>query len=173
MTIKIADFGLSKIYGKGEALVTACGTPDYVAPEILLCKPYNNSVDIWSVGIITYILLCGFTPFFAETHKELFDMILHSPFEFPSPEWDDISEEAKDFVSHLLEKDPEKRYTAEQALQHPWLTGKAKSNDFKRMNSFKTLLTEYNTKRRLNSQGESKSDDTILSEGLKKKNTSE
>lgn len=126
MTIKIADFGLSKIFDAGEQLKTACGTPDYVgtctstpflcvlynvssfhscfflckAPEILMCKPYSNSVDIWSVGIITYILLCGFTPFFADTHKELFDKIMRAPFEFPDPEWTDISPEGNKKTHH-------------------------------------------------------------------------
>lgn len=167
MTIKIADFGLSKIF-EGQELTTACGTPDYVAPEILLCKPYNHSVDVWAVGIISYILLCGFTPFFAETHKELFEKILHSGFDFPAPEWTDISDEAKDFIGLLLIKDPEKRFTTEKALAHPWLSGKASNKKLSRMDSFKTLLQDYNSRRRTKKDEASSSEEILFSEGLSK-----
>jgi len=119
--IKIADFGLSKIFEQGEELRTACGTPDYVAPEVLECKPYDMAVDMWSLGVITYILLCGYTPFFAETHQELFQRITNIEFEFPSPEWDDISAAAKDFIKKLLVKDPAQRMTAAACMSHPWL----------------------------------------------------
>jgi calcium/calmodulin-dependent protein kinase I len=123
--IRIADFGLSKAYG-GEDMVTICGTPDYVAPEVLDCKPYTEAVDMWSVGVITYTLLCGFTPFYGSSHRELFQKILALDYEFSMPDWGAISSDAKDFIARLLvlEKD---RPTAAQALMHPWLTQNLKS----------------------------------------------
>lgn len=120
--VRIADFGLSKIFESGEELKTACGTPDYVAPEVLECKPYDMAVDIWSVGVITYILLCGYTPFYANTHQELFQKITSLEYDFPAPEWDYISANAKDFIQKVLVKDPNKRLSAEQCTKHPWLT---------------------------------------------------
>ncbi|XP_038638191.1 calcium/calmodulin-dependent protein kinase type 1-like isoform X3 [Scyliorhinus canicula] len=118
--IMISDFGLSKIEETGRFLSTACGTPGYVAPEILEQKPYGKSVDCWSIGIISYILLCGYPPFYHENDSELFKQILKAEFEFDAPYWDDISESAKDFIRHLLVREPDKRYTCEEALKHPW-----------------------------------------------------
>merc|ERR1712000_656975 len=100
--VKIADFGLSKIMGDNTMMQTACGTPIYVAPEVLSGEAYEKEVDMWSIGVITYILLCGFPPFF-----------------------DDVSDQAKDFIDNLLLVDPALRLTAEQALEHPWLQGAA------------------------------------------------
>ncbi|KAJ6651715.1 hypothetical protein lerEdw1_020687 [Lerista edwardsae] len=120
--IMITDFGLSKIEADG-IMSTACGTPGYVAPEILEQKPYGKAVDSWALGVISYILLCGYPPFYDENDSELFNQILKAEYEFDSPYWDDISESAKDFIRHLLERDPEKRFTCEHALQHPWICG--------------------------------------------------
>ncbi|XP_029457004.1 calcium/calmodulin-dependent protein kinase type 1 isoform X4 [Rhinatrema bivittatum] len=122
-TIMISDFGLSKIEGSGSVMSTACGTPGYVAPEVLAQKPYSKAVDCWSIGVIAYILLCGYPPFYEENDAKLFEQILKAEYEFDSPYWDDISESAKDFIQHLMEKDPSKRYTCDQALQHPWIAG--------------------------------------------------
>ncbi|XP_078061915.1 calcium/calmodulin-dependent protein kinase type 1-like isoform X1 [Mustelus asterias] len=121
--IMISDFGLSKIEETGRFLSTACGTPGYVAPEVLEQKPYGKSVDCWSIGIISYILLCGYPPFYHENDSELFKQILKAEFEFDPPYWDDISESAKDFIRHLLVREPEKRHTCEEALKHPWIVG--------------------------------------------------
>ncbi|XP_063782953.1 calcium/calmodulin-dependent protein kinase type 1D isoform X3 [Pseudophryne corroboree] len=121
--IMISDFGLSKMEGKGDVMSTACGTPGYVAPEVLAQKPYSKAVDCWSIGVIAYILLCGYPPFYDENDSKLFEQILKADYEFDSPYWDDISDSAKDFISHLMEKDPSKRYTCEQALRHPWIAG--------------------------------------------------
>ncbi|XP_043933069.1 calcium/calmodulin-dependent protein kinase type 1G [Protopterus annectens] len=120
--IMITDFGLSKMEDNG-IMSTACGTPGYVAPEVLAQKPYSKAVDCWSIGVITYILLCGYPPFYEDTESQLFARITEGKYEFDSPFWDDISESAKDFIRCLLEKDPDKRYTCEQALQHPWIAG--------------------------------------------------
>ncbi|XP_068763181.1 calcium/calmodulin-dependent protein kinase type 1 isoform X1 [Struthio camelus] len=121
--IMISDFGLSKIEGCGSVMSTACGTPGYVAPEVLAQKPYSKAVDCWSIGVIAYILLCGYPPFYDENDAKLFEQILRAEYEFDSPYWDDISDSAKDFIKHLMEKDPSKRFTCEQALQHPWIAG--------------------------------------------------
>ncbi|XP_069621313.1 calcium/calmodulin-dependent protein kinase type 1D [Ranitomeya imitator] len=121
--IMISDFGLSKMEGKGDVMSTACGTPGYVAPEVLAQKPYSKAVDCWSIGVIAYILLCGYPPFYDENDSKLFEQILKADYEFDSPYWDDISDSAKDFIGHLMEKDPSKRYTCEQALRHPWIAG--------------------------------------------------
>ncbi|XP_042321347.1 calcium/calmodulin-dependent protein kinase type 1G isoform X2 [Sceloporus undulatus] len=120
--IMITDFGLSKMEQNG-IMSTACGTPGYVAPEVLEQKPYSKAVDCWSIGVITYILLCGYPPFYEETESKLFEKIKEGYYEFESPFWDDISESAKDFICHLLEKDPNERFTCEKALRHPWIDG--------------------------------------------------
>ncbi|XP_007665603.1 calcium/calmodulin-dependent protein kinase type 1 isoform X2 [Ornithorhynchus anatinus] len=121
--IMISDFGLSKMESSGSVLSTACGTPGYVAPEVLAQKPYSKAVDCWSIGVIAYILLCGYPPFYDENDAKLFEQILKAEYEFDSPYWDAISDSAKDFIQHLMEKDPGKRFTCEQALQHPWIAG--------------------------------------------------
>jgi len=118
--IKIADFGLSKDLETGN-LQTSCGTPSYVAPEVLMGGQYDSEVDIWSIGVITYVLLCGFTPFYGDNQRQLFERILHAQFDFPSPEWDDISPSAKDFVKKMLVVNPAQRLTASQALAHQWI----------------------------------------------------
>jgi len=119
-SIKIADFGLSKDIETGN-LQTSCGTPSYVAPEVLMGGQYDSEVDIWSIGVITYVLLCGFTPFYGDNQRQLFERILHAQFDFPSPEWDDITPAAKDFVKKMLVVNPAQRLTASQALAHQWI----------------------------------------------------
>lgn len=122
MTIKIADFGLSKAFSGGDTLKTACGTPDYAAPEVLSMEgSYTMAVDMWSAGVVTYVLLCGYPPFYAKEQRELFQQILKADYDFPEEDWEDISENAKDFIRSLLKVDAGERMTAEQALQHPWL----------------------------------------------------
>ncbi|XP_073687669.1 calcium/calmodulin-dependent protein kinase 1Db [Garra rufa] len=93
------------------------------APEVLAQKPYSKAVDCWSIGVIAYILLCGYPPFYDENDSKLFEQILKAEYEFDSPYWDDISDSAKDFINNLMQKDPEKRFTCEEALRHPWIAG--------------------------------------------------
>jgi len=121
--IMISDFGLSKMEESG-VMATACGTPGYVAPEVLAQKPYGKAVDVWSIGVISYILLCGYPPFYDENDANLFAQILKGEFEFDSPYWDDISEEAKDFIRSLMCVNVEHRLTCHTALEHCWITGK-------------------------------------------------
>jgi len=125
--VKLADFGLSKVLGTEVMMQTACGTPGYVAPEILQTSEtgYGKEVDMWSVGVITYILLCGFPPFYNDNVAQLFESIINADFDYPSEYWDHISDDAIDFIDSLLITDPEKRMSATQALQHSWLQGNA------------------------------------------------
>jgi len=138
--VKLSDFGLSKLFGEEQVMKTACGTPYYVAPEVLGAAGYDKEVDLWSIGVITYLLLCGYPPFYGESLPEVFEQILKGHFEFNAPYWDNISAEAKDFIKKLLMVDPDKRLTAENALQHPWIRngGSQRALDI-RKNLSKTL----------------------------------
>jgi len=126
--IKIVDFGFSKRFGE-EKLVTSVGTPGYVAPEVLTSESYDMSVDMWSIGVIIYILLCGFPPFFGETPPQLFKKIIDCQYDFDDQAWDEVSDQAKDLISHLLVKDPKKRFTATQCLEHEWVTSMDELNN--------------------------------------------
>ena len=119
--IKVADFGLSKIVGEDVTLKTACGSPYYVAPEVLNDSTYTFSADVWSCGVILYTLLCGFPPFYSENYTELFELIKRGVYDFPSPYWDNISPGAKELVSKLLVVDPEERISLQDVITHPWL----------------------------------------------------
>ncbi|CAH8484912.1 unnamed protein product [Schistosoma turkestanicum] len=123
--IMVSDFGLSKIENNESIMATACGTPGYVAPEVLSVNEgssgYGKEVDCWAIGVIAYILLCGYPPFYDENDHELFRQIRMAEYEFDSPYWDNISDSAKDFITNLLQKDPKKRYSCAQALEHPWI----------------------------------------------------
>ena len=123
--MKLADFGLAMEVR--EPIYTVCGTPTYVAPEILKESGYGLSVDMWAAGVITYIMLCGFPPFRSAKRRqsELFDLIETGKFEFLSPYWDEVSEEAKDLVSKLLVVKVSERYRAENVLKHIWTTTNA------------------------------------------------
>ncbi|ETV67170.1 CAMK/CAMK1 protein kinase [Aphanomyces astaci] len=117
-SVKIGDFGYAVVAAES-TLTTACGTPSYVAPEILLHEPYGKPVDVWSVGVITYILLVGYMPFHGNTQVELFSRIKHAEYDCP----DDLSPDAQDFLSKMLVVAPVERYTVDQLLCHVWITG--------------------------------------------------
>jgi len=106
-------------------MTTPCGTPGYVAPEVLKNEPYGFEVDMWSLGVILYILLCGFPPFYNENTSLLYKQIKKGEYDFPDPYWTDISDAAKNLVQCLLTLDPKKRYSAKQVLSHPWIAGSA------------------------------------------------
>ncbi|KAG7232564.1 hypothetical protein INR49_008377 [Caranx melampygus] len=124
-SLKLGDFGLATVV-EGP-LYTVCGTPTYVAPEIIAETGYGLKVDIWAAGVITYILLCGFPPFRSENNvqEELFDQILRGKLEFPSPDWDTISLPAKMLISQMLQVNVDARFTADEVLSHPWVTDEA------------------------------------------------
>jgi len=148
--VKIADFGLSKIQKDEDMLSTSCGTPGYVAPEVLLCESYNLSVDMWGIGIITYILLAGYPPFYDETNPQddtvLFEKVINVDYDLDDECWDDVSDLAKDFIQHLLVKDPKDRLTALEAMEHPWFKSKPKEKDLR----ISRRMSEYNMKRKEN-----------------------
>jgi len=151
LEVAIADFGLSKIVGQQMMMQTACGTPSYVAPEVLNASGYGKEVDMWSIGVITYILLCGFPPFYGDTVPEIFEQIMEANFDYPEEYWGSITKEAKDFINKLLVVDAEKRLSATDALRHPWLASAAVHSTAKvNTTKFKDLATErQNTRNKL------------------------
>jgi len=145
--IRVADFGLARVVSGKEMMKTACGTPGYVAPEVLKNKGYDSgAVDMWSTGVILYILLCGFPPFYEEELPALFEQILHARYDFPSPWWDNVSPAAKDLVKGLLTIDPVKRLTAAQVMALPWVSGSAPSTD---LMGAQAAMKKYNATRKL------------------------
>ena len=120
--IRLLDFGLGKIIGPNETCKDPFGTLSYVAPEILLVEPYNSKVDLWAIGIIAYLLLAGFLPFDSDvSEKEIARQTVYEPTPFPSVVWNNVSLEAKMFVENLLNKNPAKRMTIKEVLEHKWL----------------------------------------------------
>jgi serine/threonine-protein kinase Chk2 len=128
--VKLADFGLAKIIGEESFTTTLCGTPSYVAPEILETgnhRRYTKAVDVWSLGVVLYICLCGFPPFSDELYSEdnpytLTDQIREGRFDFPSPYWDSVQDSALDLIDDMLTVDVNERFTIDQCLEHPWIT---------------------------------------------------
>eukprot|EP00744_Colponema_vietnamica_P021252 GILI01030324.1.p1 GENE.GILI01030324.1~~GILI01030324.1.p1 ORF type:complete len:273 (-),score=48.90 GILI01030324.1:102-920(-) len=119
--VKISDFGLASRLEPGRLLSSACGTDIYIAPEMIRKTGYDFKVDIWAAGVICYVLLCGFAPYEDDDTQKLYKKIQDSRPTFPSPQWDTISLQAKDFVTYLLHPKPDNRPSAEQALNHPWM----------------------------------------------------
>eukprot|EP00752_Nemacystus_decipiens_P004515 g4123.t1 len=118
--LKIIDFGLSRFEETNVAMTTRVGTPYYIAPEVL-GRNYTKACDLWSIGVIAYILLCGYPPFYGKTDKDIFASVRRGQYDFPGPEWDTVSDAAKEFVGKLLMLDPGDRPTASEALKLPWL----------------------------------------------------
>ncbi|KAM3255369.1 hypothetical protein ACQJBY_048592 [Aegilops geniculata] len=118
--LKTIDFGLSMFFRPGEMFSDVVGSPYYVAPEVLK-KSYSQEADVWSAGVIVYILLCGVPPFWAETEQGIFEQVLNGTLDFESDPWPSVSEGAKDLLRKVLVRDPKKRLTAHQVLCHPWL----------------------------------------------------
>jgi serine/threonine protein kinase len=146
--VKIADFGLSKVQSDEDLLSTSCGTPGYVAPEVLLSESYDQSVDMWGIGIITYILLAGYPPFYDEDNPQddnaLFEKVINVDYDLEDECWDDVSDLAKEFIQGLLVKDPKERMTAEEAKKHPWFSSNPKEKDLR----ISRRMSEYNIKRK-------------------------
>jgi len=169
--IKIADFGFSKDFNE-DKLQTSCGSPGYVAPEVLTSESYDKSVDMWSIGVIIYILLCGYPPFYADNAPALFKKIMDVKYDFDDPSWDDVSEDAKDLIRHLLVKNPDERYTAQQCKEHPWI--KATNLTDKKLNpkidKLKDMVDE-NKKMRAEQQKSATESETAQDD--KKKDSSE
>ena len=121
--VKIIDFGLARKHyaSLGEPpMTTIVGTPYYIAPEVLR-KNYGKACDMWSVGVIAYIILCGYPPFNGSSNREVYEAVVKGKYWFPSEDWENISSGAKDFINGLLQRDPRHRMTVDQALRHPWI----------------------------------------------------
>lgn len=122
--LKIIDFGLSCKYDTGQVMTTKAGTPYYVAPQVLAGK-YDQLSDLWSCGVIMYVMLCGYPPFFGETDAEVLSKVRLGNFSFNAADWKNVSEDAKNLIRMLLKMNPRDRYTGEQALNHEWIKNKA------------------------------------------------
>mmetsp|Transcript_24798 Transcript_24798/g.38589 ORF Transcript_24798/g.38589 Transcript_24798/m.38589 type:complete len:225 (+) Transcript_24798:218-892(+) len=121
-SIKISDFGLARYVKSEEMARTTCGTPGYVAPEIILQKPYGKECDYWSIGVVLFILLSGSPPFYEDEDNDLFHKIKNVKYDFSDEAWNHISEEAKDLVTQILKQNPLERISCEQMLAHPWMS---------------------------------------------------
>ena len=155
MFLCFSDFGLSAYVADSEQMRQSCGTPGYVAPEILFKKQYDQKIDCWSTGVIVYILLCGYPPFYGDTDKEIYSMIKKGDFEFDSPSWDCISQTAMDFINSLLEVNAQMRFSAEQALRHEWIVNEMKSEvdiSVQVKEKLKTFLAKTRWKKAFNAQ---------------------
>ncbi|KAI3696835.1 hypothetical protein L6452_29415 [Arctium lappa] len=119
--LKTIDFGLSIFFKPGQVFTDVVGSPYYVAPEVLL-KKYGPEADIWSSGVIIYILLCGVPPFWADSEEDIFEEVLHGKLDFSVDPWPNISESAKDLIRKMLVRDPKKRITVHEVLCHPWIS---------------------------------------------------
>uniref|UniRef100_A0AAZ3R2I2 Serine/threonine-protein kinase DCLK2 n=1 Tax=Oncorhynchus tshawytscha TaxID=74940 RepID=A0AAZ3R2I2_ONCTS len=144
-SLKLGDFGLATVVDG--PLYTVCGTPTYVAPEIIAETGYGIKVDIWAAGVINYILLCGFPPFrgSSDDQEVLFDQILMGQLEFPLPYWDNVSETAKELIRSMLEVEVDQRYTAEQVLDHPWIHDDGVSENEQELSVAGKLKKHFNT----------------------------
>jgi protein serine kinase H len=158
--ILITDFGLSSTKRASDCYMkTTCGTPEYIAPEILARKPYTAQVDLWAVGVITFILLSGTMPFDDENRTRLYRLIIKAKYSYAVEPWKDISTFAKDFIDKLLKVDPSDRMKAVQAVKHPWLTTCAASSSNKNLHRTisKNLLERQSTRNSVKSARSTKS----------------
>eukprot|EP00929_Paragymnodinium_shiwhaense_P058567 TRINITY_DN2932_c0_g2_i1.p1 TRINITY_DN2932_c0_g2~~TRINITY_DN2932_c0_g2_i1.p1 ORF type:complete len:525 (+),score=165.30 TRINITY_DN2932_c0_g2_i1:97-1575(+) len=147
--LKIIDFGLSCTFEKGQVLATKAGTPYYVAPQVLAGK-YDHLSDLWSCGVIMYVILCGYPPFFGETDGEVLAKVRLGNFSFNATDWKNVSEDAKNLIRHLLKMNPRDRYCAEQALNHDWIKNKApKASNVSLSTSFVDNLRGFRSQNKL------------------------
>jgi calcium-dependent protein kinase len=118
--VKVIDFGTSRNFDPNEKMNQKFGTPYYIAPEVIR-KKYDEKCDVWSIGVIAYILLCGYPPFNGPNDKVIMDKVAKGQYNFDGDEWRGVSSDAKEFIRQLLQFDPTKRYTALEALNDPWI----------------------------------------------------
>eukprot|EP00977_Amphora_coffeiformis_P006560 scaffold1404_cov166-Amphora_coffeaeformis.AAC.27 len=147
--IKLADFGFAARVHEPKSLTKQCGTPFFVAPEILLRKGYDQQSDMWSVGCIIYLLLSGNLPFMGRSQKELFRKIVAGKFEFEAKDWDGVSDDAKDLVRRLLVLDPDQRMTAAEAVRHRWLKASRDRLSLVNLQSTSQRLKTFNARMKL------------------------
>ncbi|XP_029382963.1 calcium/calmodulin-dependent protein kinase type II subunit gamma-like isoform X13 [Echeneis naucrates] len=148
--VKLADFGLAiEVQGDQQAWFGFAGTPGYLSPEVLRKDPYGKPVDIWACGVILYILLVGYPPFWDEDQHKLYQQIKAGAYDFPSPEWDTVTPEAKNLINQMLTINPAKRITAEQALKHPWVCHRSTVASMMHRQETVECLRKFNARRKL------------------------
>ncbi|XP_072292526.1 calcium/calmodulin-dependent protein kinase type II subunit gamma isoform X11 [Eucyclogobius newberryi] len=148
--VKLADFGLAiEVQGDQQAWFGFAGTPGYLSPEVLRKDPYGKPVDIWACGVILYILLVGYPPFWDEDQHKLYQQIKAGAYDFPSPEWDTVTPEAKNLINQMLTINPAKRITADQAIKHPWVCQRSTVASMMHRQETVECLRKFNARRKL------------------------
>ncbi|XP_046654870.1 calcium/calmodulin-dependent protein kinase type II alpha chain isoform X2 [Daphnia pulicaria] len=148
--VKLADFGLAiEVQGEQQAWFGFAGTPGYLSPEVLKKEPYGKPVDIWACGVILYILLVGYPPFWDEDQHRLYAQIKAGAYDYPSPEWDTVTPEAKNLINQMLTVNPAKRITAAEALKHPWICQRERVASVVHRQETVDCLKKFNARRKL------------------------
>ncbi|XP_017765900.1 PREDICTED: calcium/calmodulin-dependent protein kinase type II alpha chain isoform X2 [Eufriesea mexicana] len=148
--VKLADFGLAiEVQGEAPAWFGFAGTPGYLSPEVLKKEPYGKPVDIWACGVILYILLVGYPPFWDEDQHRLYAQIKAGSYDYPSPEWDTVTPEAKNLINQMLTVNPSKRITASEALKHPWICQRERVASVVHRQETVDCLKKFNARRKL------------------------
>ncbi|XP_042148184.1 calcium/calmodulin-dependent protein kinase type II subunit delta isoform X8 [Ixodes scapularis] len=148
--VKLADFGLAiEVQGEQQAWYGFAGTPGYLSPEVLKKDPYGKPVDIWACGVILYILLVGYPPFWDEDQHRLYMQIKAGAYDYPSPEWDTVTPEAKNLINSMLTVNPAKRITAAEALKHPWICQRERVASTLHRQETVDCLKKFNARRKL------------------------
>ncbi|XP_017797238.1 PREDICTED: calcium/calmodulin-dependent protein kinase type II alpha chain isoform X2 [Habropoda laboriosa] len=148
--VKLADFGLAiEVQGEIQAWFGFAGTPGYLSPEVLKKEPYGKPVDIWACGVILYILLVGYPPFWDEDQHRLYALIKAGSYDYPSPEWDTVTPEAKNLINQMLTVNPSKRITASEALKHPWICQRERVASVVHRQETVDCLKKFNARRKL------------------------
>ncbi|XP_046419902.1 calcium/calmodulin-dependent protein kinase type II alpha chain isoform X6 [Neodiprion virginianus] len=148
--VKLADFGLAiEVQGEQQAWFGFAGTPGYLSPEVLKKEPYGKPVDIWACGVILYILLVGYPPFWDEDQHRLYAQIKAGAYDYPSPEWDTVTTEAKNLINQMLTVNPTKRITASEALKHPWICQRERVASVVHRQETVDCLKKFNARRKL------------------------
>ncbi|XP_067828574.1 calcium/calmodulin-dependent protein kinase type II subunit gamma isoform X1 [Heptranchias perlo] len=148
--VKLADFGLAiEVQGDQQAWFGFAGTPGYLSPEVLRKDPYGKPVDIWACGVILYILLVGYPPFWDEDQHKLYQQIKAGAYDFPSPEWDTVTPEAKNLINQMLTINPAKRITSTEALKHPWVCQRSTVASMMHRQETVECLRKFNARRKL------------------------
>uniref|UniRef100_A0A4W5LX55 calcium/calmodulin-dependent protein kinase n=1 Tax=Hucho hucho TaxID=62062 RepID=A0A4W5LX55_9TELE len=154
--VKLADFGLAiEVEGEQQAWFGFAGTPGYLSPEVLRKDPYGKAVDLWACGVILYILLVGYPPFWDEDQHRLYQQIKAGAYDFPSPEWDTVTPEAKDLINKMLTINPAKRITASEVLKHPWISHRSTVASCMHRQETVECLKKFNARRKLKESSES------------------
>ncbi|XP_043672785.1 calcium/calmodulin-dependent protein kinase type II alpha chain isoform X6 [Vespula pensylvanica] len=148
--VKLADFGLAiEVSGESQAWYGFAGTPGYLSPEVLKKEPYGKPVDIWACGVILYILLVGYPPFWDDDQHRLYAQIKAGSYDYPSPEWDTVTPEAKNLINQMLTVNPSKRITANEALKHPWICQRERVASVVHRQETVDCLKKFNARRKL------------------------